>query len=76
MADTAAEYRKLARQALLPGDGLNRPTASKLHEADIHASLAKAVEMGRIADALEALAANTTPTAAAPVLQAAVHHSH
>ena len=72
MTDTAAEYRKLARQALLPGDGMNRPTASKLHEADVHASLAKAVALDRIADALEALAANTAPDM---VLEPAIHHS-
>jgi hypothetical protein len=73
MADTAAEYRKLARQALIPRDGFNRLSAGQLQEADVHASLAKAVELGRIADALEALAANTAPAAA---LQAVIHHSH
>jgi hypothetical protein len=72
MADTAAEYRKLARQALLPGDGMPRPTASKLHEAEVHAALAKAVALDRIADALESLAATT----ALADLEPAIHHSH
>jgi hypothetical protein len=72
MTDTAAEYRKLARQALLPGDGMSRPTASKLHEADVHAALANSTALDRIADALEALAATT----ALAGLQPAIHHSH
>ncbi|WP_329376078.1 hypothetical protein [Streptomyces sp. NBC_01483] len=67
-----ADHIRNAVQALIPGDGMRRPSASQLHEADVHASLAKAVNLGRIADALEALAANTVPAA---TIRAAIHHS-
>jgi hypothetical protein len=72
MTDTAAEYRKLARQALIPGDGMRRPSDSQVREADVHAHLANSAALDRIADALEALAATTALADLQPVL----HHSH
>lgn len=66
-------HARNAANALIPRDGFSRPSAGQLQEADVHAHLANAAALDRIADALEAIAANTTP---APVLQDSIHHSH
>jgi hypothetical protein len=67
------DHARNAALALIPRDGFNRPSAGQLHEADVHAHLATATALDRIADALEALAANTAPDT---VLQPTIHHSH
>jgi hypothetical protein len=68
----ANDHVRNATLALIPRDGFNRPSAGQLHEAEVHAALAKAVELGRIADALESLAATT----ALADLEPAIQHSH
>ena len=69
---TTADLIQQALQALTPDTGFHSPNQQQTSEAHARGVIATASALNRIADALETLAANTTPTA---TIQPAIHHS-
>lgn len=64
------DYLKQLDRALTSPDTISPPTTQQLTEADVYARAAQAHALTRIANALETIAADTTPT-----VRPAIHHS-
>jgi len=70
---TTADLIQQALQALQPETGFHTPNQQQTSEAHARGVIATASALNRIADALEVIAANTTPAA---TVQPAINHSH